>query len=41
MVGCSHNPRRLFLNQARNFPRLPKTGKALLDNQYQSASVVL
>ena len=33
--------RRLFVNQTRIFPQLPKTGKALLDNIYQSAPVML
>lgn len=32
---------RLFLNQTRNFPKLPKTGRALLEGKYQSEPTIL
>jgi hypothetical protein len=33
--------RKLFLNQNRNFPRLPRTGQSLLSSRFQSSPVVL
>ena len=33
--------RRIFLNQNRNFSKLPHTGRALLDNRYSSEPVEL
>jgi len=33
--------RRLFVNQTRIFPKLPKTAKALVDNRYPSTPVEL